>query len=287
MKESYKIIIASDFHSNATACASFIQEVRQHQPDEVWLLGDYVSDYPNPWETLDLLYSLAKEVPTTWLRGNREEYFLDPSPHWMPSSKNGSLYHTQKGLRKQDLAFFASLPTTLCIQYADAPAVRIAHGSPTSTRECLYPKQANTIALMQELEESFLVVGHTHVPLIYHIDEKWIINPGSIGEGVCGNPDATYAMLNYHHGTWIPSLVSFAYPYEIEQQRICSSEFPRDAHAWAAAAYRNLETGGDCCYRLLQEAQTLAAPLPPEEEHFEEAARNLHLPILTKRISSH
>lgn len=280
MLDKYHVIIASDFHSNATACAAFVAEIHKKQPDEVWLLGDYISDYPLPTETLDQLYALAEIVPITWLRGNREDYFLHPDQDWHPSSQSGSLYHTMKHLRKQDLDFFATLPITQRIQIENAPAIRLAHGSPTSNREHLYEQQESTLQHMKQLEEMFLIVGHTHTPYISYVEEKCLVNVGSIGVPVDHCPDGQYVQLLYFNGSWHPQLCRFSYPYQEEQQRILTSGFLSDAHLWGVAAYQNLATANDECYHLLMAAQKLAKGMPPNEAHFQAAAKLRDLPTL-------
>lgn len=43
-----------------------------------------------------------------------------------------------------------------------------------------------------------LVLGHTHVPFEVKDGARWIVNPGSVGMPLDGNPRASYAVLDTH-----------------------------------------------------------------------------------------
>lgn len=278
MKEGYTIAIGSDFHSNATACREWIRVIKKQEVDEVWLLGDYVSDYPNPQETLDQLYALSSELPTTWIRGNREEYFLSGGKHWKPSSKNGSLYHTMKRLRPSDLAFFDTLPITTTVAHEDHLFL-LAHGAPNDCCKHLYADSQEVLDILQHMQEHFLITGHTHTPSLTYHQDRCFLNPGSIGVSICSTK-GEYATLTYENNTWKPQLHTFVYSCLEEQRRILSSNFLKEANYWGVAAWLNLQKGNDSFFQLLKEAYQLSNHKEPQESDFIQAAKNLHFPTM-------
>lgn len=279
MKAQYTIAIASDLHSNLTALRTWINHSLKQPIDEIYLLGDFVSDFPHPQDTLNELYEVSKKIPTTFIRGNREDYFLNPDKNWKPSTQSGSLYHTNKLLRTSDLSFFASLPSVQHIKFPDAPSLLLAHGSPKNNREHLPPASTQLGGYLQAMEEDFLITAHTHRPCIELQRNKCYINPGSIGYNIVSTK-GSYATITYQNDTWLPKLHFFSYDRKLEQRRIIETGFLDDAKYWGVASWLNLETGMDINVALLTEAYRLSNHQPPLEEHFVKAAKNLNFPSI-------
>ncbi len=93
---------------------------------------------------------------------------------------------------------------------------------------------------------TFCLVGHTHVPLVFELDEQQqrcqslippfpeplslgsrrvILNPGSVGQSRDGDPRASYVMFNTENMTW--DFRRVAYPVEIVQERMRARGLPR------------------------------------------------------------
>ena len=51
-----KIIVISDIHSNYAAFESAFDTIEEINPDGIIFLGDYVTDFPYPQRTMELLY---------------------------------------------------------------------------------------------------------------------------------------------------------------------------------------------------------------------------------------
>lgn len=71
-----RVALLSDIHSNYHAFRAVFSDAIQHHVDVFIFLGDYISDFAQPRETLDLVYEIQQNFPTTCLRGNREDYML-------------------------------------------------------------------------------------------------------------------------------------------------------------------------------------------------------------------
>lgn len=132
-----RIALISDIHGNYKALEAFLQYIAAQPVEGIICLGDYVTDSPYPERTMRLLHEMRNRHICWMLRGNREEYLLDNADNaegWKPSSANGTLFYTLQHMGKEDLAFFASLPTEreLCLE--GCPVLYLCHGTPGRVR---------------------------------------------------------------------------------------------------------------------------------------------------------
>lgn len=278
--KNYKIAVLSDIHSNYTAFKACLEDLKKYSINHVLFLGDYVSDYPEPLKTMNLLYEVCKNYPTTLIRGNREDYLANPSSSWQPSSKNGSIYYTYHQLRKKDLEFLNALPKTKVFQLENTDPILMVHGSPKSSTEPLLKGEEKTFEYLNKIEQKVLLAGHTHIPYIDYYNNKMIVNVGSVGTNVIGDNTLQYAILSWKNDHWVPSLQKITYDYKKEQERIVQSDFPSYAFYWAAAAYKNLETGENEILKLLNKALEFSNGKRPSEDDFSKAAKELNIKSL-------
>lgn len=273
----YKIAILSDIHANITALKACIEDIQSQSIDLLVFLGDNVTDYPLPEVTLDYIYELKKNYSAVFVKGNREDYLLNPKAHWKPSTKNGSLYHSCKHLRPFDIEFMKAMPLCQRIELEGADPILVAHGSPEDCYQGLFKDDPQLFKWFEKFEEKLLVVGHTHTPFILKQDDRMIINPGSVGMSVIGDNRAQYLLLEWNDHEWIPIQKYIAYDYTLEQQRIIDSKFYEDSFYWAAACFKTLETGSNEVMALLLKAGEIAEHDRPTEEDFAKAAQLLDI----------
>lgn len=190
----YRIAVLSDIHANYTALKACYSDIKHHNINRIIFLGDYVTDFPLPEHTFDLLYMIQKEYTCDFIKGNREEYLLK-SNNWKPSSKNGALLHTYQHLRDKDIDFIKRLPLTKKLNIDGTDSILIAHGSPDSCFEGLYPNSEEN--WFNRFEETILLIGHTHEALNLTQNNKKIINPGSVGVSVNGDIRSQYCILEW------------------------------------------------------------------------------------------
>ncbi|MFQ6862300.1 MAG: metallophosphoesterase family protein [Beduini sp.] len=273
----YRIAILSDIHANITAFKACIGEIEKQSIDLLVFLGDNVSDYPLPQETFDYIYELKKKYSCVFVKGNREDYLLNPKDTWKASSKNGSLYHTCKHLRPIDIEFMKTMPLTQRIELEGANPILIAHGSPENCYQGLYKDDPELSNWFEKFEEKLLIVGHTHTPFILKQEDRMIMNPGSVGSSVIGDNRAQYLLLEWNECEWVPTQKYIAYDYTLEQQRMIDSKYYEDCFYWAAAGFKNLETGVNEVLTLLLKAIEIAGNERPTEEDFAKAAQLLDI----------
>ncbi|MFQ9922604.1 MAG: metallophosphoesterase family protein, partial [Beduini sp.] len=187
------------------------------------------------------------------------------------------LYHTCKHLRPIDIEFMKTMPLTQRIELEGADPILIAHGSPENCYQGLYKDDPELSNWFEKFEEKLLIVGHTHTPFILKQEDRMIMNPGSVGSSVIGDNRAQYLLLEWNEYEWMPTQKYIAYDYTLEQQRMIDSKYYEDCFYWAAAGFKNLETGVNEVLALLLKAIEIAGHERPTEEDFAKAAELLDI----------
>ena len=229
-------LIVSDIHANLVALQAVLADASGF--DEIWCLGDLVGYGPNPNECIERI----QEFPHVSLAGNHDWAALGKLDikNFNTDARAATIW-TQSELSPASREYLSSLPTHL-----ERSEFTMAHASP---REPVweYVLDANAAyANFAHFSTPFCLVGHTHIPLIFELnnhrqrcetmipplngrldlaDRRMIINPGSVGQPRDGDPWASYAMLDTDHMTWEFRRVSYA--VEITQERMRARGLPR------------------------------------------------------------
>jgi len=228
-------LVTSDIHGNLAALEAVLDDAPDF--DELWCLGDVVGYGPKPNECIQRV----RGFPHTSLAGNHDWAALGKldlgSFNTIARAANE---WTQEQLTSSSRTFLSELPTSL--QKGD---FTLAHASP---REPVWEYIMDTNTAYQNFdhfETPFCLVGHTHVPVYFELDEarhrceavlpplpepvglgphRAIINPGGVGQPRDGDPRASYAMLDTDKMTW--SFHRVAYAIEVTQERMRAAGLP-------------------------------------------------------------
>lgn len=281
-----KLAIMSDIHSNIVAFEACLAYIKQNPVDAVVLLGDFVSDCPDPFLTLSKIYELMDTMPVYAVRGNREEYFLryrdGIESNWTTSSYKGSLLYTYERLTTKDLNWFESLSTTKILHFSGTEPLRIAHGSPFSTRELLDKGTTNTKECLKKLDTTYLLTGHTHRQMSFSNEGKVIINPGSVGVAIGVEKKAHMAYLTWEKDAWNYEFLSIPFDFDKVKQWFYESSLFDMAYIWPTCILKSMEVGenmGPLCaklaYDMAVQAHAIKKDENPPEEYWQYAARKL------------
>jgi diadenosine tetraphosphatase ApaH/serine/threonine PP2A family protein phosphatase len=232
-----RCLVLSDIHSNLEALQAVLDDAGS--VDEVWCLGDVVGYGPDPNGCVELLRS----YPHQCIAGNHDWATLGKLDlrDFNPDARDANLWNRQQ-LKPDNLAYLEALPETL----VEEPFT-LAHGSPRYPiwEYIIYCSTAQTNA--EHFNTPFCFVGHTHTPVIFHLneedvegacepvvplldspmdlkDERLIINPGSVGQPRDGDPRASYAILDWTAFTVEHRRV--AYPVEKTQDKMMEADLP-------------------------------------------------------------
>ncbi len=255
------IAVFADVHSNHSALQACIDYCMGKGITNYILLGDFVTDCPDPQKTMELIYVLKQYFNTTIIRGNREEYLLNyrrcGEGNWRKGSASGSLLYTFENLTDKDFAFFESLPNTGVFQQKGIPGFEYCHGSMTDTSELLYKEKRNTKRALTHLNTGVLLHGHTHIQGTYIYRGKKAINPGSVGLPMEYGGKAQFCVLHGTTKSWEEEYVQLEYNRKQIIRDFKSSELCKYAPAWAAVSMHTIRTGVNLNETVLLRAMRL------------------------------
>lgn len=178
-----KFGIISDIHGNIDALDAVITSARQNNVNTFFCAGDFVGYYYDP----DLVLDKLKDFSLFCVRGNHEDMLFEcmrkPSSIAKYGSKYGSgLEIALQKLKTEHFEFLKNLPKTLEINIQNKK-ILLCHGSPWDTDQYIYPDASYEIfEKCFAYDFDYLIMGHTHYPMIKEQNGKKIINPGSVGQ---------------------------------------------------------------------------------------------------------
>jgi len=189
-----KICVFSDIHGNNHAFKQALPMLKNEGADLYLFLGDLCGYYFDQEEIFAELINLPNLLS---LLGNHDQMFLE-------------ILHGDEILRRNYLEKYGkSMEYLLEKDYKEmnnwlselpGPSIKVIkgvtafHGSPQDPMEgYVYPD--TSLDLFLEESSNFFLLGHTHYPMNRRIGEKWIVNPGSLGQPRNGSCP-TYAVID-------------------------------------------------------------------------------------------
>lgn len=207
-----KIALLTDIHGNKLALNAVLEEIKaQGGVDAYWLLGDYAALGYAPGATLEMLKTLPN---AKFIRGNTDRYTVTGDRPF-PMRAETVIDHPEKfDLMRQIEANFAwtlgAITNAGWLEWMRALPVQFNETLPDGTRVlCVHARpdlddgpgfdgmSADEIRpLLKDVAADLLIVGHTHLPYQISVDDKIIVNPGSISNHLDDDKRAKYAILH-------------------------------------------------------------------------------------------
>jgi diadenosine tetraphosphatase ApaH/serine/threonine PP2A family protein phosphatase len=181
------VALLYDIHGNLPALEAVLDDARA---DRFLLGGDYALFGPWPAETVTALRRLGE---AKWIRGNGERWTAVPDEAPDDDVVQGAIAGCREALGAQLVEELAALPGDVVLD-----GTRCCHASPVSDVRSFMPAPAeDEEELLDGVTERRLVFGHTHLPF-RRVSAGGIelINPGSVGMPLDGDPRAAYALLH-------------------------------------------------------------------------------------------
>jgi putative phosphoesterase len=210
-----------DVHGNLPALEAVLADLGE--ADRYILGGDYALFGGWPGETVARLRELE---PATWIRGNADRWLADT-----PDELLEPVAAARAELGDELVAELAALPAT-----AVQGDTLICHASPVSDMRSFFPEPAEDEAeLLAGITAPRLLFGHTHLQFRRMAGGVELVNPGSVGMPLDGDPRAAYAVI--HDGG------------RLEQRRVAydhlaSAAKVRSLGDWAEVRARRIERAG-------------------------------------------
>lgn len=212
-----RLALISDIHGNLNALQTVLKAIDALTPDAIWCLGDVVGYGPEPQACADLV----QQVAVVCLAGNHDlavagKLNLDD---FADEAQAAIRWHLRI-LSGPTLAWLASLPS-LMVQ----DGITLAHASPRSP-VWEYVTDAGVAAdNASHFRTQLCLIGHSHAAIAWRLNEtrwwgrarlerrppgdplslpgdRWLLNPGSVGQPRDRDPRASFALLDTDSQTW-------------------------------------------------------------------------------------
>jgi predicted phosphodiesterase len=237
-----QFLILSDLHGNAEATEAVLRRVRRKKFDACLVLGDLVGygAGPNP-----VVKAVREGLPgrVVLVRGNHDKVVagIEQGENFNHAALAAARW-TAEHLTPGNLRFVRELPRGP----VDLPeGLTICHGSPLDEDQYLF-SIFEAWDILGSYPADLVFFGHTHVPSMFvthgretrvallhgttgtiriQAGERYLINPGSVGQPRDRDPRASY--MTYDTKTRTVRWFRVPYPVERAQQRIIRAGLPR------------------------------------------------------------
>lgn len=242
-----EIAVLSDIHGNYIALQKCLDCAIGKGINTFIFLGDYLGELAYPQKTMGMLYSLNERYKCFFIRGNKEDYWInyerEPRGWKEYDSTTGCLYYTYKNLTEKDLRFFKSLPLKEELKFDGLPPVTVCHGSPRKANEKMLPDDENTFLIMENNSGDLILCGHTHIQGRIERGGKTVLNPGSAGVPLRSNCKAQFMILSGERGIWDYEFISLGYDTKAVINDLHFSGLSKKAPYWCKVTENLLKTG--------------------------------------------
>jgi putative phosphoesterase len=190
-----KILVISDLHANWPALEAVLAA---DSFDRLFVIGDLVSYGPHVQEVVEFVQHRADLI----VRGNHDNALgLGVDCRCAPSSKplaeaTRAVHRTL--LLPEQIQWLAHLPLTASAREGEQSFYAV-HASPRDHlfRYTLTPAASDEHVQKQVsgVRADYVLLGHTHFPMLRRAGRRQVLNPGSVGQPRDGDPRAAYATI--------------------------------------------------------------------------------------------
>lgn len=178
------IAAISDIHSNIFALKAVLADIKRREVDKIVNLGDILYGPIAPKATYDLLMTYRDDITT--IRGNQDRQIYEATATDIVD--NPTIAFIIEELPKAAIEWMRTLPFD-CHLSKD---IYLCHGSPTDdmvylledieTGQPTVRNDADILALLNGIDSTVIVCGHTHILRTITLSTgQIIINTGSVG----------------------------------------------------------------------------------------------------------
>ncbi len=207
-----RIAVLSDIHGRLAALDAVLSDVAHRGVEALVHLGDLVGNGPEPNEVVERL----RREEAIGVVGNWDLAVCQPDeveglraylPLHLPEAARRSYVRTRRALTAEHRSFLAGLPAQLRIEEGGL-CFLLTHGSPERPDEALTDAvpDGRLQGFFEAAEVQVLVVGHSHVGAVREVGgraaggDRLLLNPGSVGIPMDGDPRASYLILDTEQG---------------------------------------------------------------------------------------
>jgi putative phosphoesterase len=177
-----KIAIVSDIHADAKA----LQRAFDDMPsiDHVLCAGDACSDFRFCPDTVALLQAANAQC----IQGNHEHMLFG-------GGNPGYLAKCRAQFPADALTYLSDAPQSLDLEPGGV-RIHMIHATPWSPFSGYIHPGSPQLPRFAKLPHDFVILGHTHVPMVERAGDVTVINPGSPSQPRDGDRRGAYAVLD-------------------------------------------------------------------------------------------
>jgi predicted phosphodiesterase len=206
-----RALVVSDLHANAEALRAVMKRMNRKKYEVVVCLGDFVGYGAQPNHVLDAMRTMKGRK--VYIRGNHDRVAsgLDDANGFNQAAKAAALW-TRDHLSAPNRRFLRGLTVGPVMHHG----VMLCHGSPYDEDEYVFNVH-HAAQILALFDAPIILYGHTHLPAVFSIDaeqnvrgfavreeatvkldpkQRYLINPGSVGQPRDRNPAAACLILD-------------------------------------------------------------------------------------------
>ena len=206
-----RALVVSDLHANAEALRAVMKRVQRKKYEAVVCLGDFVGYGAQPNHVLDTMRMMKGRK--VYIRGNHDRVAsgLDDANGFNQAAKAAALW-TRDHLSAPNRRFLRDLAVGPMMHRG----IMLCHGSPYDEDEYVFNVH-HAAQILALFDAPIILFGHTHLPAVFSIDpdhnvrgfavreeatvkldpkQRYLINPGSVGQPRDRNPAAACLILD-------------------------------------------------------------------------------------------
>ncbi len=177
-----KIGIVSDIHADPLCLRRALDDMGS--VDMMVCAGDSISEYRFCPQTVEIL----RDNQVRCIQGNHEAVLLGGrNPHYLKKC--------QAEYPSALLEFLSTAPFSIEMN-ADGARILITHASPLPPYEDYVYPGSPVLGKVGTLPYEFIILGHTHMPMVHKTDGVTVINPGSCSQPRDQDRRGSYAILD-------------------------------------------------------------------------------------------
>jgi len=198
------VAFISDIHGNLPALEAALTDARVRGAEKIYCAGDLTGYGPFPGEVCRTI----ADMQITTIFGNYDAKVIAalhrPAglKERMKPGKWKILEWTCRQIDADGQRFLSSLPALHRETLSGRVELLMVHGSPASAEDTIYPS-ITPYGLKKKLAGTrldILVCGHTHIPFVRRLAGALVVNCGSVGQPVDGDPRPAYALVKIEQG---------------------------------------------------------------------------------------
>jgi len=205
-----RVAILADIHGNTMALENVLEDAAAIGVMEYWFLGDYAAIGYDPVGVLERITDLSN---ARFIRGNTDRFLVNGELPWMHLDEAiKDLAHARTHVEVATsfawttgavgttgwLGWLKELPLDFRFTLPDGTRVLAVHAAPGTDDGIginINTSAEELCALVEMVDATLILVGHTHLPFDRLARDRRVINPGSISNPFPPDLRASYAML--------------------------------------------------------------------------------------------